>query len=169
MTVHETEHFSAVLLIRIRDPVPFWPLDPWSGMGKTSRSGSVIRNRDEHFGSYFRELRNNFLSLNTSILWCGSFWPGIREEKNSDLGSTDKHPKSAKLLFCRSVLLLSILEMTAFFNMRFSAGDAKKSCDGLLAGLKAHYNLWKNWRRSSLHWRRPISHSMYYLCRAPPH
>jgi hypothetical protein len=27
-------------------------------MGKKSRSG--IRIRDEHFGSYFRELRNNF-------------------------------------------------------------------------------------------------------------
>jgi hypothetical protein len=41
-----------------------------------------------------------------------------------------------------SVLLLSILTKTALFlNMRFYTGDAKKSCDGLLAGLKAHYNL----------------------------
>ncbi len=28
--------------IRIRDPVPFWPLYPRSGMGKKSRSGSGI-------------------------------------------------------------------------------------------------------------------------------
>jgi hypothetical protein len=31
-----------------------------SGMGKKSRSGSGIRIRDEHPGSYFRELKNNF-------------------------------------------------------------------------------------------------------------
>jgi hypothetical protein len=29
-------------------------------MGKKSRSGSGIRIRDEYFGSYFREFRNNF-------------------------------------------------------------------------------------------------------------
>jgi hypothetical protein len=36
-------------------------LTPGSEMGKKSRSGSGIRNRDEYPGSYFRELRNNFL------------------------------------------------------------------------------------------------------------
>ncbi len=41
---------------RIRDPVPFWPLDPGSGMVKKSGSGYVIRIRDEQPGSYFREL-----------------------------------------------------------------------------------------------------------------
>ncbi len=41
----------------IRDPVLFWPLDPRSGMGKKIK----IRIRYEHPGSYFRELRNNFL------------------------------------------------------------------------------------------------------------
>jgi hypothetical protein len=35
-----------VLRIRIRDPVPFWPLDPESGMGKKSGSGSVMNNPD---------------------------------------------------------------------------------------------------------------------------
>ena len=35
-------------------------LTPGSGMDKKSRSGSGIRIRDEHPGSYFRELRNNF-------------------------------------------------------------------------------------------------------------
>jgi hypothetical protein len=42
------------------DPLPFWPLDPGSGMGK--KSGSGIRN--EQPGSYFLELRNHFLGLN---------------------------------------------------------------------------------------------------------
>ena len=37
-------HVSAV--IRIRDPVPFWPLDPESGMGKKSGSGSGMNNPD---------------------------------------------------------------------------------------------------------------------------
>ncbi len=46
---------------RIRDPVPFWPLDPGSGMGRKSASGSGIR--DEQPGSYFLELRNHFLGL----------------------------------------------------------------------------------------------------------
>jgi hypothetical protein len=36
-------------------------LDPGSGMGRKSRSGSEIR--DEHPGSYFRELRNKFFRL----------------------------------------------------------------------------------------------------------
>ncbi len=45
-----------MLRILIRDPVPFWPLDPGSRMGKKSGSGK----RDEP-GSYFRELRNNIL------------------------------------------------------------------------------------------------------------
>jgi hypothetical protein len=44
-----------------RDPVTFCPLNPGSGMGKKSRSGSGIRIRDEHPGSYLRELRKNFL------------------------------------------------------------------------------------------------------------
>jgi hypothetical protein len=37
--------------------------DPWirDRLGKKSRSGSRIRIRDEHPGSYFREFRNNFL------------------------------------------------------------------------------------------------------------
>jgi hypothetical protein len=34
------------LLIRIRDPVPFLPLDPGSGMGKKSKSGSGMNNPD---------------------------------------------------------------------------------------------------------------------------
>jgi hypothetical protein len=47
------------MLIRIRDRVAF--LTPGSGMGKKSSYGSGIR--DEHPGSYFREIRNHFLGL----------------------------------------------------------------------------------------------------------
>ncbi len=36
--------FSAVL--RIRDPVPFWPQDPGSGMGKKLGSGSGMNSPD---------------------------------------------------------------------------------------------------------------------------
>jgi hypothetical protein len=43
-------------VLRIRDPLPFFgPLDP--GWVKKIK----IRISDEHPGSYFRELRNNFL------------------------------------------------------------------------------------------------------------
>ncbi len=45
-------------VLRIRDPVPFWPLDP--GWVKTT-----IRIRDERTSAYFLELRNNFLGENT--------------------------------------------------------------------------------------------------------
>jgi hypothetical protein len=43
----------AVLLIRIRDPVLFYP---WSRDPGWKKSGSG----NEHPGAYFRELRNNF-------------------------------------------------------------------------------------------------------------
>jgi hypothetical protein len=68
---HET-----VLRIRIRNPVPFDPLirDP-GGMDKKIK----IRLRDEHPGSYFRELSNRNL-----------FDPGS--------GIRDKHPVSATLI-----------------------------------------------------------------------
>jgi hypothetical protein len=50
--------YEPVLRIRIRDPVPFWPLDPGSGMSKKSGSGSGIR--DEQPGSCLLKLRNQF-------------------------------------------------------------------------------------------------------------
>ncbi len=67
---------KAVLRIRIRDPVSFWPLDPGSGMGKKSGSGFGIR--DEQPGSYFLELRNHF---------CSFFWVKILKSFDADLGS----------------------------------------------------------------------------------
>jgi hypothetical protein len=45
----------------VADPVPFLPLDPGSGLAKEIK----IRIRDEHLGSYFGELRNNFWVKNT--------------------------------------------------------------------------------------------------------
>ncbi len=43
----------------VANPVPFWPLDPRSGMGKKNR----VRIRDEQPGSYFRELGNQFFGV----------------------------------------------------------------------------------------------------------
>ncbi len=69
---------SAVLRsLRIRDPVPFWLLDPGSGMGK--KPGIPIR--DEQPGSYSECLETIFLGKNTLNLWSR-----IRDGKNSDPG-----------------------------------------------------------------------------------
>ncbi len=81
---------------------------PGSGMGKKSRSGSQIRIWDEHPGSYFRDLLNNFLGLDTKIFLCGcgsgsgiweSLWPWIRNPGWKKFRSwiRDKHPGSATL------------------------------------------------------------------------
>ncbi len=61
-------HLPAVLWIRIRDPVPFWPLDPGSEMGKKSGSGSRMKIPDHISES----LETIFWDKNTWILWCGS-------------------------------------------------------------------------------------------------
>ncbi len=60
----------------IRDPMPFWPLDPGSLMGKKSWSGN------EQPGWYFRELKKLFFGLKylNSLMW-------IRDGTNSDPGS----------------------------------------------------------------------------------
>jgi hypothetical protein len=63
---------SSVVRIRIRDPVPFWPLDLGSGMGKKSGSGS-----------YFLKFRNHF---GVKILKFFDEDPGSGMEKNSDPG-----------------------------------------------------------------------------------
>jgi hypothetical protein len=49
---------NAVLRIRNRDPVPFRPLHPGSGISKKTGSGSGIRTEQPE--SYFLELRNHF-------------------------------------------------------------------------------------------------------------
>ncbi len=79
----------------IRDWVPFWPLDPGSGIrdGRQSASGSGIR--DEQPGSYFLELRNHFFAfLGVKMLKFFYEDPGsgmetvrIRDGKKSDPGS----------------------------------------------------------------------------------
>ena len=54
-------YFLPVLRIRIRDPASFDPWDP--GWEKNQDPDP-----DEYFGSYFRELRNNFLGYRTFIV-----------------------------------------------------------------------------------------------------
>ncbi len=98
----------------IQDPVSRWPLDPgWVkiniGMGKNQ-----YRDRDEHPGSYFRELRNNFWVF--GFLGFGlmrirdpeSFWPWIRVPGWKNL-ERDKHPGSATL----DLMILSFHERTS--------------------------------------------------------
>jgi hypothetical protein len=52
-----------VLRIRIREPVPFWPLDPGSGIGYFLDLWSRIPN------PHFWELNDNFWVKNSIILW----------------------------------------------------------------------------------------------------
>jgi hypothetical protein len=47
---------KAVLRIPIRDPVPFWPLDPGSGMGKKSGSGSAGMNNPDHISESLKTI-----------------------------------------------------------------------------------------------------------------
>jgi hypothetical protein len=58
------KRFATSVVDPDRDPVSLRPLDHGSGMGKKIR----IRNRDEQPGSYFRELRNNFLKYLNSLM-----------------------------------------------------------------------------------------------------
>ncbi len=113
--------YLPVLRIRIRDWVPFWPLDP--GWEKVS-----IRIRDEQPGSYFLELRNHFFpffGVKIQILWWGS---GIRDGDSSDPGSgmkknriRDKHPGSATLL---STLVSIIESYIQYYNLKCSVNTA---------------------------------------------
>jgi hypothetical protein len=48
--VEKTKKMESVLRIRIRDPVPFLPQCPRSGMGKKSRSGPVMNILETFFG-----------------------------------------------------------------------------------------------------------------------
>jgi hypothetical protein len=56
-------HSLKITVLRIRDPVPFWPLDPGSGMGRGQHPdpGSGMNNLDHIFES----LETIFLGLNT--------------------------------------------------------------------------------------------------------
>ncbi len=46
-------------VLRIRDAVLFWPMDP--GWEKIRIRDPISGTWDKHLGSYFRELKNNFL------------------------------------------------------------------------------------------------------------
>jgi hypothetical protein len=94
---------------RIRDPVPFLPLDPGSGIRDGKKVS--IRIRDEQPGSYFLELRNHFLGffglkyLNSLMRIrdprSGMETGRIRDPGWKKVGSgiQDKHPGSATLVF----------------------------------------------------------------------
>ncbi len=62
-----------MLWIRIRDPVPFWPLDPGSVMGKKSGSESGMNNPDpisESLETSFFELKYlNYLMQIRDLGW----------------------------------------------------------------------------------------------------
>jgi hypothetical protein len=81
-------------------------------MGKKSRSESEIRIRDEYFGSYFRELGNNFFGKILKFFDADADPdPGIF--LTLDLGSgmekiriRDKHPGSATLKYIPAGYLL---------------------------------------------------------------
>jgi hypothetical protein len=81
------KHLPAVLWIQIRDPVPFWPLDPGSGMGKKSGSGSGMHNPDhilESLETNFVGIKQFFYAVPGSAIWDG---------KNSDPGWTKSSKK----------------------------------------------------------------------------
>jgi hypothetical protein len=72
----------------MRDPVPFWPLHPGSGMGKKSGSGSGMNNPDHNSKS----LEKNFgLKYSNSLM-------RIRDGKNSDPGWKKSDPQHWILL-----------------------------------------------------------------------
>jgi hypothetical protein len=75
---------KTVLRIRIRDAVPFWPLDAGSGMGKKSRSGSGMNIPDHVAESAETLFRVEFFDADPDPR---TFWALIRVGKNSDPGS----------------------------------------------------------------------------------
>ncbi len=88
----------ACMVSRVADPGSGAFLTLGSGMSKKSRSGSGIRIRNEHSGSYLRELRTNFLGLLRYLNYLMRIWiwepesffflgSGIRDGQNSDPGS----------------------------------------------------------------------------------
>ena len=85
---HNKSPGSAVLRIRIRDPVSFWPPDLGSGMDKKSRSGSAMNIPDHIYKSletiFGLKYLNSLMRMRIRIR--ESFWPGIRDGKNSDPG-----------------------------------------------------------------------------------
>ncbi len=102
---------TAVLRIRIRDPVPF--LTPVSGIGDPG----WVKNRilDEQHGSYFRELRNQFFGLKylNYLMWIQD--PGSGME---NIRTRDKHPGSAALL-CRIEISVGSALLVAGFGFAF--------------------------------------------------
>ncbi len=96
--------FFSVLRIRIRDPVPFWPLEPGSGMGKKLGSGSGIRDLGWTTRIIFPRAYKPFLWV--KILEFFDADPGsgmgtirIRDGKKSDPGSGINIPDPQHFFF----------------------------------------------------------------------
>ncbi len=91
-------------MLRIRDPVLFWPLNPGSGIGKNPDLGFVMKILD-------LVVDNNFLGWKYQIYESGSgilstLNPGYGMEKVGP-GIRDKHPGSANL--CIPLIFLKAL------------------------------------------------------------
>ncbi len=112
--IKKSENSSAtlksVLRIQIRNPVPFWPLDPKAWMGKNQISGSGM-NIPDHISE---SLETNFwvkiLEFFMRIRDPESFRQWIRQ--NSDTGSGIKIPGFATLI-----------KMSAYYFDTWNAGD----------------------------------------------
>jgi hypothetical protein len=74
-------------MLRIRDPVPFLPLDPGSGMGKKSGSGSGINNPDNISESVKTGFCVKIFKFFDADRGRKKFVSGARDGKNSDPGS----------------------------------------------------------------------------------
>ncbi len=76
-------HILAVLRTRIRDLMPFWPLNPGCGLGKNQDPDSAS-DSGMNKGIIFLKARNKFFGLKILKFFdadpdSGSFWPWIRD------------------------------------------------------------------------------------------
>jgi hypothetical protein len=79
--------FFSLPVFRIRDPVPFWSLDPGSGMGKQSGSGSGMNNPDHLSESLETIFWIKILKFFDADPGSGMGKIRIRERKKRDPGS----------------------------------------------------------------------------------
>ncbi len=118
--------FVFISVLQIRDPMPFWPLDPGSGMVKKVK----IRIRVENPGSHCRELWNNLLGWNyfNLLTWIRdpeSFWPWTRD-RGWKIRICDKNPGSAtmdckylfSLVMIKEPACLQLLDIVATVYLR---------------------------------------------------
>ncbi len=117
--------------IRIRNPMPFWPLDSGSGI----RDGRGIRIWDEQPGSYFLDLTNHILSKNTSILLCGSGMEKVRI-RDKKIRIREKHPGSANTAWSQIRRKQKCVGLYSIFSF------AQQSIYGIYLELLLYLDLW---------------------------